>query len=187
MTKTIKQVNKYDKLFIVDINPDNDEITKDLVIGRLSKVLKNVSLYQNSVILSHSTLSLLKKMVKDIGLKKGFIISDNGARIYDIYQDKVIYDNCMNKDEALAVTHYAIMQNSLVLISSSQREYAYSLNLINAISLNKRHYLPLPYTNDYTKIVRFIESTVVHSILIYQKERGHMLKALENFNKITKD
>ncbi|MDR0675163.1 MAG: hypothetical protein LBF36_02775 [Mycoplasmataceae bacterium] len=179
--------NKGDKLFIIDINPGNDEITKDLVIGRLAKVLKNVAEYQNAVILSHSTLSLLKKMIKDIGLKKGFIVSDNGARIYDITQGKVIYDNSMNRDEVLAVVHYAIMQNSLVLISGSQREYAYSLNLINAISLNKKHYLPLPYTNDYNKIIKFVDSTIVHSILVFHKERKHMLKALNSFNAVNKD
>jgi hydroxymethylpyrimidine pyrophosphatase-like HAD family hydrolase len=179
--------NKSDKLFILDINPGNDEITKDLVIGRLAKVLKNVSEYQNTIILSHSTLSLLKKMVKDIGLKRGYVVSDNGARIYDIQRDKVIYDNSMNKDEVLAITHYGIMQNSLVLISGSQREYAYSLNLINALSLNKKHYLPLPYTNDYNKIIKFIDSTIVHSILIFKKERAAMLKTFEAFNNIAKD
>jgi hydroxymethylpyrimidine pyrophosphatase-like HAD family hydrolase len=187
MTKTTKINNRYDKLFIIDINPGNDEITKELVIGRLAKVLKNVAEYQNAVILSHSNLSLLKKMIKDIGLKKGYVVSDNGARIYDIQHDKIIYDSAMTRDEVLAITHYAIMQNSLLLVSGSQREYAYSLNLLNALSLNKKHYLPLPYTNDYNKIAKFIDSTVVHSILIFQKERNHMLKTLERFNRVIKD
>jgi hydroxymethylpyrimidine pyrophosphatase-like HAD family hydrolase len=187
MTKNTINAERYNKLFVVDINPGNDEVTKDLVIGRLARVLKNVSEYQNTVILSHSNLSLLKKMIKDIGLKKGFIVSDNGARIYDITHDKIIYDSAMNKDEVLAVIHYAIMQSSLVLVSGSQREYAYSLNLINALSLNKRHYLPLPHTNDYNKIVKFIDSTIVHSILVYQRERPRMLKVLEVFGNVAKD
>jgi hydroxymethylpyrimidine pyrophosphatase-like HAD family hydrolase len=186
MSETIK-INKFDKLFIVDINPSNDEITKDLVIGRLSKVLKNVSQYQNTVILSHSNLSLLKKMIKDIDLQNGYVVSDNGARIYDIARQKILYDNSMNKDEIMAIVHYAIMQNSLVLVSGSQREYAYSLNLINALFLNKKHYLPLMYTNDYHRLTKFIDSTIVHSVLIFQKEREQMLKTLDTFNLIAKD
>ncbi|MDR0740009.1 MAG: HAD family hydrolase [Mycoplasmataceae bacterium] len=178
---------KSQKLFIIDINPGNDEITKDLVIGRLSKIVKNVSLYQNVVFLAHSNLSLVKKMIKDIGIKNGYAVSDGGARIYNIAKDQVVYDNSMNRDAVLAVVHYAIMQNSLVLLSSSHREYAYSMNLLNASSLNKKHYLPLPYTNNYQKLVKFINSTVIHSILIYQKERNKMLKVLDIFNSILKD
>jgi hydroxymethylpyrimidine pyrophosphatase-like HAD family hydrolase len=176
-----------DKLFIIDINPGNDEITKDLVIGRFAKMIKNISQYQKVVILSHSTLSLLKKMVKDIGLKKGYVVSDNGARIYNIDEDKVIYDNSMDRDEVLAIVHFAIMQNALVLVSGSQREYGYSLNLLNSSSLNKKHYLPLPYTSDYPKFVKFIDSTIIHSILIFQKEREKMLKTLDKFSAIAKD
>jgi hydroxymethylpyrimidine pyrophosphatase-like HAD family hydrolase len=180
-------IEQFKKLIIIDINPGNDEITKDLVIGRLSKVIKNVALYQNVVILAHSTLLLLKKMTKDIGLKKGYIISDNGARIYDIARDKTIYDNSINHNEVSAIVHYGIMQNSLVLISGNQREYAYSLNLINASFLNKHHYLPLPYTNDYTKFTKFINSTIIHSILILQKNRQQMKRVYDAFNMVKKD
>ncbi|MDR3330394.1 MAG: hypothetical protein LBS76_03895 [Mycoplasmataceae bacterium] len=182
-----KKENGFDKIFVVDINPGNDEITKELVIGRFARVIKNASLYQNIIITSHSTMSLLKNVIKDIGIKHGYVVSDNGSRIYSIHQDKIVYDNSMDKEDVLAILHYAIMQNSLVLVSGSQREYAYSLNLLNALSLNKRHYLPLPYTNDYNKLAKFVNSTIVHSVLIFHKNRSEMLKALNEFNNVAKD
>jgi hydroxymethylpyrimidine pyrophosphatase-like HAD family hydrolase len=179
--------NHFDKIFVMDINPGNDEITKELVIGRFAHIVKNASLYQNIIITGHSTLSLLKHMIKDIDIKHGYIVSDNGARIYSIHQDKIIYDNSMDKEDVLAILHYAIMQNSLVLVSGTQREYAYSLNLLNALSLNKKHYLPLPYTNDYNKLIKFVNSTIVHSVLVFHKDRSEMLKALDEFNAVAKN
>jgi hydroxymethylpyrimidine pyrophosphatase-like HAD family hydrolase len=126
-------------------------------------------------------------MAKDIGLESGYLVSDNGARIYDIAQKKVIVDSSINKDEVSAIIHFAIMQNALVLLSASQKEYGYSVNLLNALSLDKKHYVPLPYTNNYHKLVKFINSTIIHSVLVFHSERSKMLECLSNFNALSKD
>jgi hydroxymethylpyrimidine pyrophosphatase-like HAD family hydrolase len=180
-------LNRFDKIFLIDINPGNDEITKEIVMGRLSRIVKNASIYQNIVIVSHSNLVLLKKLVSDIGIKIGFIISDNGARVYSITEDRIIFESVIKPEDVLAATHFAIMEGSLVLASGSAREYAYSVNLLNALALNKKHYVPLPYTNDYGKFSKFIISTNIHSILVFQKERKNMLAVNERFSVVVND
>jgi hypothetical protein len=83
-------INRFDKLFIIDINPSNDDITNELVVGKLSRVIKNAALYQNVAIVGHANLSILKQMTKDINIKSAYIISDNGGRIYNIKNNTVI-------------------------------------------------------------------------------------------------
>jgi hydroxymethylpyrimidine pyrophosphatase-like HAD family hydrolase len=133
-----------DKLFIFDVNPSNDDVTKELVIGNFSRVVKNLSDYQNVVFLSHSNLSLMKKLIEDIGIKNGFVISDNGSRIYDIDKGTIVYENFINKSDVLAGLHLGIMENCLVLLSGSNKEYAYSANIMSALTLSKKHYAALP-------------------------------------------
>jgi hydroxymethylpyrimidine pyrophosphatase-like HAD family hydrolase len=186
VTSNLNKV-KFDKIFIIDINPGNDPISKELVMGKIARVIKNASIYQNIIILSHSNMDLLKKLVKDIGIKNGFIVSDYGARIYDIAHNKMIYENSIGKDDVGAVAHYAMMQNLLVLASSSGKEFAYSLNLLNAAMLAKKHYTPLSFTNDYNKFTKFTNSSTIHSLLIFHKDRSEMEKALLLFNKILEE
>jgi hydroxymethylpyrimidine pyrophosphatase-like HAD family hydrolase len=180
-------LNRFDKIFLIDINPGNDEITKEMVMGRLSRIVKNASIYQNIVITSHSNLVLLKKLVNDIGIKIGYIVSDNGARVYSIIEDRVIFETVIKSEDVSAATHFSIMEGSLVLASGSSREYAYSVNLLNALALNKKHYVPLPYTNDYGKFIKFLGSTNIHSLLIFQKERNNMLGVNDRLNVVLND
>jgi hydroxymethylpyrimidine pyrophosphatase-like HAD family hydrolase len=179
--------SNFDKIIVVDVNPGNDELTKELIIGKFSKVIKNVSSYQHVVLMSHSNLHLLLKLVSDVGLKNGFLISDYGARIYDLKNNRIIYENAIGQTEVNAIVHYGIMQNALVLASGETREYAYSLDQLNAIALQKRHYLPLLYTNDYAKFSKFIHSLPTFSIMLFQKRRTTMLANFEELNHVIKD
>jgi hydroxymethylpyrimidine pyrophosphatase-like HAD family hydrolase len=72
------------KKIIIDINPGNDQITKELIIGQFATILKTISKKNILILCSHSSLFILKKIANAIGLKNGYIISDFGARIYDI-------------------------------------------------------------------------------------------------------
>ncbi|GHU47281.1 hypothetical protein FACS1894218_1360 [Bacilli bacterium] len=83
-------ITRFNKLFIIDINPSNDDITNELVVGKLSRVIKNAALYQNVVIVGHANLTILKQMTKDTNIKSAYIISDNGARIYNIKDNAVV-------------------------------------------------------------------------------------------------
>jgi hypothetical protein len=186
VTSNVNKI-KFDKIFIIDINPGNDPISKELVMGRIARVIKNASIYQNVIIVSHSNMELLKKLVKDIGIKNGFIVSDCGACIFDIAQNKTLYENYLGKEEVNAVVHHAMMKNLLVLASGSIKEFAYSINLLNTLMLAKKHYLPLLSTNDYTKFSKFINSATIHSLLIFHKERSEINSSLVSFNKIIGD
>lgn len=185
--KKVKSNNKkfnFHRLFILDVNPGNDELTKDMVMGKLGKTILSVSQNEAVVIASHSSLYLMQKLCNDIGLKKGFIISDSGARIFSIHENKIIYQIAMNMQDVDAIIHFAIMQDGLALLSASKHEYAYSINYSNTIALNKKHYLPLPYTDDYQKIKSFANSTIIHSVLVFFTTRELMLQFSDSVNKV---
>lgn len=84
------QSKRFNKLLIIDISLDNDDMTKEIVMGKLSRIIKNVSIYQNVVILSHGSLYILKQLIDDMKIKKGYIISDGGARNWRFKNDWLI-------------------------------------------------------------------------------------------------
>ena len=78
----INNIN-HTKILIFDINPGNDEITSELIFGKILQVIKKASTLQHIVFLSHSNLSVLKKILQDMDIKNVYIISDAGARIFN--------------------------------------------------------------------------------------------------------
>jgi hypothetical protein len=179
--------SNFDKVIVVDINPGNDELTKEFIMGKFARVLRSVSAYQNIVIMSHSNLHLLLKLISDINIKNGYVVSDYGARIYSLRENKIIYENAMNPNDINALTHYGIMLSAFVLGSAESREFAYSIDQSNAIVLQKRHYLPLLYTNDYSKFNKFLKSANIFSVMLFQKDREKIVNNFEELSYVIKD
>ncbi|MDE7433959.1 MAG: HAD hydrolase family protein, partial [Mycoplasmoidaceae bacterium] len=127
------------KVYVFDINPGNDEATKDLVIGRLGTISKIISSHHYFVLLSHSSLRVLKKITHDAKITKGYIVSDSGARIYDIGRKKIIYEKPIDKTSCLNIIHSIAMLNMLCLASSSLTEFSYSFDPLSSTSLNRLH------------------------------------------------
>lgn len=181
------ETNTFNKLFIFDINPNNDEITKELIFGKISSAIKKASANQYIVFLSHSNLPLLKKILIDINLKNVYVISDAGARIFDNKNDTIIYENKISKEIVGAVTHTGIIENDLVLVSSNTQEMAYSYNFINQQALSKKHFIKLACTNDFQKFVKFINTNDIYSIMIFSSEYERMFQSYEKFVKVSSE
>ncbi|MDR0545652.1 MAG: HAD hydrolase family protein [Mycoplasmataceae bacterium] len=178
---------QFSKIFVFDINPGTNSITNELVVGKLAQVLKNICLYQHVVIVAHSNLSVLIKMVKDAGITNGFIISDQGARVYHIKSKKLIYDNAISDDNVQAIIHFGIMSDALVVLSGTNLEHAYSFNVLNSIDLNKKHYIPLDYSSDYQTFSRFAKSTNIYSAMVYFKNKDAVVNIAKFFQQISLD
>ncbi|GHU47278.1 hypothetical protein FACS1894218_1350 [Bacilli bacterium] len=93
----------------------------------------------------------------------------------------------MLKEAVMATVHCGLMQDNLVLVSGTFKEYAYSANLVNAMSLNQKHYIPLIHTNDYNKFVKFLDSSPIYSVMIYQTNGLLLQKSIMDFSIVAKD
>jgi hydroxymethylpyrimidine pyrophosphatase-like HAD family hydrolase len=164
MNKSPLNISK--KLIIFDINPNNDDITKELIYGKISSAIKKASLRHHVAFLSHSNLFLLKRMVQDIGITNNYIISDAGARIYNSETNKIIFENKIELQTALSISHFGIIKENLLLISSTTHEVVYSPNLVYEDILEKKHYIKLRRIASFTSLVKFLNDNNVFSIMI---------------------
>lgn len=175
------------KLFVIDINPSNDEVTRELVMGKLASSIKTASINNTVAIVSHSNLELLKKMISYVGLKSGYIISDAGARIYSIEKEMVIYNKPILKEDVDTIAHHLIMLGLLVLASSDKKEYAYSIDVMNVIALQKRHYISFQSTSEFIKFNKFLKNSTIYSFVCFSKNRLTMLEKYEDLIKVSDD
>lgn len=174
----------FNKVLIFDINPCNDEITKELIFGKILLAIKKACGYQHVVFLSHSNLTLLKKILTSMDIKNAYIISDAGARIFDAKNNKIIFQKPISTDAAAATIHTGIMENNLILVSGDTYEMSYSYNFSHQLSLSKKHYAKLPCTNEFQKFIKFVRENNIYSILIFNKGYEQMFMTYEKFTKL---
>ncbi|MDE6476692.1 MAG: HAD hydrolase family protein, partial [Mycoplasmoidaceae bacterium] len=136
-----KQEERFTKIYVFDLNPGNDDITKEFIMGKLSRIMKNISLYQYFVIVSHSSLKVLKKIIADAKINLGYIVSDSGARIYNISTKKIIYEKHIEKNDVLGISHCLTMSDVLQLVSIANNEFIYSFDSMNEYVFSKMHYI----------------------------------------------
>lgn len=177
----------FNKLLIFHINPSNDEITKELVLGKLSQAIKKASYNSHIAFLSHSNLLLLKKIILNIGLKEAYIISDSGARIFSIKQNEIIYEKSLPKHLCSAISHTGIIENCLVLTSGDTQEFSYCYNYLHQLALSKKHYIKLVCTTDFQKFSKFLESNNIYSIMIFNANYEKMFETYEKFTKVSSE
>lgn len=177
----------FKKIYVFDINPGNDEFTKGLIMGKLSRLIKNISIYQNLVIVSHSSLKVLKKMALDAKITSGFLISDCGARIYQISTKKIIYEKSILRSDVLELVHTIAMIDMLDLISTSKSEYLYSFDPMNIYLLAKAHYIKLNESITYNKIKDIINQDKVYGMMAFQKNILEFNEKYSNFLAVCSD
>jgi hydroxymethylpyrimidine pyrophosphatase-like HAD family hydrolase len=154
------------KVLIFDVNPSDDDITKELILGKVLQVIKKCSLNRHVVFLSHSTLSLLKKMVNDMGIKQGYIISDCGARIYNLHDNKIIFQESLELYDSLSIAHSSLVNENLILASCDTQEIVYSPNPLYRDSLSKKHYVKLRHMDSFVGFAKFINTHNIYSIMV---------------------
>jgi hydroxymethylpyrimidine pyrophosphatase-like HAD family hydrolase len=179
--------NEQKKILIFDINPGNDEITSELIFGKILHAIKKAVVNQYVVFLSHSNLSILKKICLDMDIKNVFIISDAGARIYNNGTNKIIYEKSIPKQMALSTIHTGIIENNLILVSTTNREMSYGYNFSNKVSLSKKHYVKLPYSSDFPKFIEFVNTNDIFSILIFNNNDEYLSDSYEKFIKVSNE
>jgi hydroxymethylpyrimidine pyrophosphatase-like HAD family hydrolase len=175
------------KILVFDINPSNDEITKELIFGKISSVIKKAAINQHVIFLSHSNLSLLKKILINIDIKDAYIISDAGARIFDYKNNQILFEKKISSDAALATIHTGVVQNNLVLVSGATQELSYSYNYLHQSTLAKKHYIKLSCTNDFQKFIKFVTNNDIFSVMIFNNDYEKLVETYERFAKLSNE
>lgn len=157
------------KIFVIDINPGSDRRIEEILQGIITKSLIKASENDHIVFMCHSNWSICKKIIENIGLKKGFLVCDNGARIYDIDQEKFIYENYIDSSSLMPLVHNGIMLDNVILVSGKENEFSYSLETIDMEALGKLHYIPLASTTSFQDFKNFLNWTEIYSIMYYSK------------------
>lgn len=178
---------RFTKIYIFDLNPGNDDITKEFIMGKLSRIMKNISLYQYFVIVSHSSLKVLKKIVNDAKISLGYIVSDSGARIYNISTKKVIFEKHIERNDVLGISHCLTMSDLLQLISISNNEFIYSFDPMNEYIFSKMHYINSNNVSTYGKFKELLEKNSVFSFLCFQRNSLDFSQKFANFNNVSSD
>ncbi len=179
--------NFFTKIYVFDINPGNDDITKDVIMGRLSKIVKVIEQNQFVVLTSNSSLKVLKKFVKDAKFKHCYIISDNGARIYNVGSGKILWEKPIDETSVLSVCHIAATNDVLQLISYKNKELIYSFNQLSINAFAKMHYINLMTVTNFLSYKDQIIKNKIYSFMFFQHNTHDFQTIYNNFLDLQED
>ena len=175
--ENLSNISLVNKIIIFDVNPINDQVVNEIVAGKLASSLKNIS--SKNMLIFTSIMSfeaMYKLIIKDLQLTNGFIISNNGARVYDIFNKQFIFQKNLTVDQKNMVAHNACMFGWYTIASTQSQDLAYFCNYLDAEEFKKLSYHEFSYTTNYTIYNSYFTSNNFLSFLCFEKDQ----KILEN-------
>ena len=169
--KQNENVSLAEKIIIFDINPLNDQTISELVAGKLSLVIRNIS--EKNILVFSSIMSfesMHELLVKDLKLTKGFIISNNGARIYDVFNKQFIFQKALTDDQKNMIAHNGCMFAFYTIASTQNQDLAYYCNYLDAEDFTKLSYHEFSYTTNYTIYSSYFTSNSFLSFMCFEKD-----------------
>lgn len=169
LKKQICEVIKRDKkpVLVIDMNNTN-EYTTQLIIDRYTD-LDFLKLSQKYILIFCSEYSffVIKPIIIDLfKIRNGYIVCNNGARIYDLSKDTFIFESILDEAKKKAVTHLGILNELGVTVSTLQSSLSYTTNEGIHQRLKNKLRLDLQYTNDYLTFDNYVNLNRVCSIIL---------------------
>ena len=90
------------KLVVVDLDGTMLNSFGEITENTKNTIKKSIDKGTDVVIASGRPIDSIKTIASEIGSEKYFI-AGNGALVYDIQKDEIIYENCMNKNKVLEI------------------------------------------------------------------------------------
>ena len=177
-----------DAVFIFDVDPDNDQITNEMISWRETDKINNYFYAKNKVLIftSNSRFEVLYKYIVQTGkIKTGFLVCNGGALVYDIETKKNLVVGELGEQEKAMLAHTVQMQTVFALASSMKNDLIISSNYLEAKSFNEHSYVPRQITDEYLKFSSFVHVNQILSVVCYEtniKElfvKYHMFKDME--------
>ena len=193
-TNSLKQKNENKSLetkkriFIFNIDPQNDEITS------LFLSLKNRDLllkHQNEIIYVFVTkfslnvvLNFFQKILK---LKTGYIISSNGSCLYSIANKKILYSYSLAHPVKTFLIHEGILKSLLISSNSKSKCYCYSEDIKKFIKFKNIFINEISLIKDYLTYYHFIHENEFLSFIFYDTNTNTLIEKYKNIKILEED
>ena len=179
-----------DAVFIFDVDPDNDQISHEMISLEKAGVINRYFGEQNKVLIftSNSRFEVLYKYIVEIGkIKTGFLVCNGGALVYDIAAKKQLFIKELGSQEKAMLSHTVQMQTLFALASSYKNDLIISSNYLETKRFQEHCYIPRQVTDDYQKFNNFIMYKHLLSILCYESNIKRLYYNHELFTKLSED
>lgn len=180
--KVLKQDEKY--LFILDINPCNDQITNELLTNDTKEQLQILANNPNNIVIfaSYYRFDVVYQYICGIiGIRRGYIICNAGSRLYSIHKNEFLDNVFIGDDAKRSVAHFAIIQSIFVLASTLKQDLCYTLNENTLNLFNKAEFIPRNSTSEYVPFSEFINLNNICSYICYEPNTEELLKRYSTF------
>lgn len=150
----------FNKLIIFDINLDwnkydeNDKRYKDLSL--IWALYKQAVEHQTVVIQSSGWFQDCIDYIDQTRIKKGYLIANAGAIIYDIAKQKIIEVNPIKSEEVKAIVHHGIMLNINMVISTPKQKYVFVSDEVSYKRIENSLYSKPKWIESYEQLDKII-------------------------------
>ncbi len=177
--------NKWRKIFIFNFDPKNDEIAQTFLSKKIKDLLKKNKDEILCIFASKFNLNtILKTLDKVLKPKNGYIISDNGACLYDIGNKKTIFECPLKQEAKTTLIHEALLNSFLILLSSKTKCFSYSIDInkykkfMNSFDVNNK------LIENYLTFWHYIHENEFHSFVFYESNNFTLLKKYKIFKSL---
>ena len=179
-----------DAVFIFDVDPDNDQITNEMINWHKTDKINKYFGAKNKVLIftSNSRFEVLHKYIVETGkIKTGFLVCNGGAVVYDIETKKFLVNSELGEQEKAMLSHTVQMQTLFALASSSKNDLIISSNYLETKKFAEHCYVPRQSTDDYLKFNSFIHLNKILSMICYESNKDQLSFKHDLLKKLSED
>ena len=187
-SKTDCKASKDRAVFIFDFNAcTNDDISKYFLDPKLGKLLRehesNTTYIFTTILSLNATLNYLNKALK---LKSGYIVCNNGSRIYDIATGKIIYEALIDENTKDMIAHMGTVQSLLIISSSADKDFCYTQNYLMFDNITKKFLHQYHLETNYLTYKNFIKYNNFSNLLLYDNDYDEIVQKQQFFKVLEK-
>ena len=164
--------------------------TKGIVTKKTKEAIKKaIEKGTEIIIASGRNINSIRTIANEIGLKK-YCISGNGAAIYDLQNDKIIYKKYMLKNEVLKAIKVCEENNIYYTVYTDECIFAKQINYNTLayysrnIKLPESKRTPIVLVNNIYEFVEENEEENFIKMMICEENEQKLLKAIESLKEI---
>lgn len=181
--KSVSKSSKTKKrIFIFNIDPQNDEITSSFLSKKNRDLLVK---HQNDVVyvfLTKFSLNIVLKLFeKSLKLKTGYIISSNGSCLYSIANKSILFSLPLTYTAKSFLIHEAMLKSLLIVSSSKTKSYCYSEDIKKFVRLKSAFITDILLIQNYLTYQHFIYENEFLNFVFYDTDINILI---EKYKKI---
>ena len=179
-----------DAVFIFDVDPDNDQITNEMINWRDTENINKYFYAKNKVLIftSNSRFDVLYKYIVQTGkIKTGFLVCNGGSLVYDIETKKILVQGELGEQEKGMIAHTVQMQTLFALASSTKTDLIISSNYMETKAFADHSYIPRQTTDEYLKFSSFVHLNQILSVVCYEINRQELFFKYDLFRRMAED